>query len=610
MSKKKIPYALLLLSIFITTFLWDKILINSNESQTFGVYKDNNYHPINEILRFIFYISLPLIIFFISFYKIEKKNCYQIKELFFYKKETFLKKDNILSYYILISLILLIFLEFLSIDFINLHKDVDHFHDGVYLSASNNFFFKNGLWSSSFVEYGLINFDSILIWSIFDTKSIGSAKLLKYLYLLLNKCIVVLIIYNFSRFFFRDKKIQTIFFLIISLFSITLVDYIQFEASEFPSRILILLIFQFLFFKVLTENKNWPLKSFLLGFTSSISILWTLDMGIFINLLLIFIIIFLIIRKDFKRIKFILFGLSIGFLSLIYIIGLNEILYLLETFYFMITNVDQASGLIYPTPFLSGDARFTKALLLYILNGVLLIILCFKKDFKIPNSLKIFLISFFISSILVFKQALTRSDTAHIKAASGISYLIFISIILFFIFYFLKKNNFSYNFFKNLDKKISLNILSYLCIVIYSIFLLEINFKNIFSFKKRVDIYIDQKNESFLDNETIKLVDFYKDISKNDNCVQSITNQATLPFLINKPSCTRYLSNWYNVTHKHQKEFINELKSKKPRILLYWSKLDVYNFNDEKRIPLIIQYIKSNYTTYNKTDDWHFLIRK
>jgi hypothetical protein len=86
MSKKKIPYALLLLSIFITTFLWDKILINSNESQTFGVYKDNNYHPINEILRFIFYISLPLIIFFISFYKIEKKNCYQIKELFFYKK--------------------------------------------------------------------------------------------------------------------------------------------------------------------------------------------------------------------------------------------------------------------------------------------------------------------------------------------------------------------------------------------------------------------------------------------------------------------------------------------------------------------------------------------
>lgn len=610
MSKKKIPYALLLLSIFITTFLWDKILINSNESQTFGVYKDNNYHPINEILRFIFYISLPLIIFFISFYKIEKKNCYQIKELFFYKKETFLKKDNILSYYILISLILLIFLEFLSIDFINLHKDVDHFHDGVYLSASNNFFFKNGLWSSSFVEYGLINFDSILIWSIFDTKSIGSAKLLKYLYLLLNKCIVVLIIYNFSRFFFRDKKIQTIFFLIISLFSITLVDYIQFEASEFPSRILILLIFQFLFFKVLTENKNWPLKSFLLGFTSSISILWTLDMGIFINLLLIFIIIFLIIRKDFKRIKFILFGLSIGFLSLIYIIGLNEILYLLETFYFMITNVDQASGLIYPTPFLSGDARFTKALLLYILNGVLLIILCFKKDFEIPNSLKIFLISFFISSILVFKQALTRSDTAHIKAASGISYLIFISIILFFIFYFLKKNNFSYNFFKNLNKKISLNILSYLCIVIYSIFLLEINFKNIFSFKKRVDIYIDQKNESFLDKETIKLVDFYKDISKNDNCVQSITNQATLPFLINKPSCTRYLSNWYNVTHKHQKEFINELKSKKPRILLYWSKLDVYNFNDEKRIPLIIQYIKNNYTTYNKTDDWHFLIRK
>ena len=119
---------------------------------------------------------------------------------------------NKLNYYILILLLLLITLEFISIDFVQLHKKVDHFHDGVYLSASNNFFFKKGLWSSSFVEYGLINFDSIFIWSIFNIKTIGSAKLLKYIYLLLNKGILILIFYNISRLFFLIIICKQFFF--------------------------------------------------------------------------------------------------------------------------------------------------------------------------------------------------------------------------------------------------------------------------------------------------------------------------------------------------------------------------------------------------------------
>ena len=610
MQKKNIPYILLLISILFATFLWDKILIISNESLTYGVYKENNYHPINEILRFIFYISVPLTIFFISYNIINKKNCYQVKELFFYKKIVWENSRNKLNYYILILLLLLITLEFISIDFVQLHKKVDHFHDGVYLSASNNFFFKKGLWSSSFVEYGLINFDSIFIWSIFNIKTIGSAKLLKYIYLLLNKGILILIFYNISRLFFLNNNLQTIFFLITSLFSITLVDYVKFDTSEFPLRIFILLLFNFLFLKMLINNRNQFILPFILGLMTVLSILWTLDMGIFINFLLIFILIFFVIRKDLNKIKSISFGVIIGWISLGYFLGYNEIFYLFQTAYLMVTNVDQASGIIYPTPFLSGEARFTKALLIYILSGVLLIIFCLKKDFEVPNSVKIFLISFYISSILVFKQTLTRSDSPHIIASSGISYLIIVSLILFFIFHYLEKNNFSLNFFKKLTKKVSIAIIACTCIFFYSLFVFEINFKNVFLFNKKIVAYIKQENEKFLDEEIIKLVDFYRDISKNETCIQTTTNLSTLPFLVNKPSCTRYFSNWYIVTKGHQEKFINELKNKKPRIILYWSKLDPYNFDDEKRIPLIINYLDDNYKTYIKTEDWHFLKRK
>jgi len=610
MSKKNIPYILLFFSILFTTLLWEKILIPSNESHTYGVYKENNYHPINEILRFTFYILTPIIFFFISFNIINKKNCFQIKEILFYKKNILNSEENKLSNHILILLILLIFLEFLSIDFLKIHKNLDSFHDGVYLSASNNFFLKKGLWSSSFVEYGLLNFDSVFIWSIFNIKTIGSAKFLKYIYLLLNKVILVFILYKVSQNLFRNKNYQSIFFLIVSLFSISLVNYFQFEASEFPSRLFIMLLFQFLFLKILTDNRSSFVMPLILGLMSPFSILWSLDMGIFINLLLFFKLIFFFIRNDLKIFKFIIIGLFCSYTTLIYLLGYHEIEKLIETFYFMFTNNEQAGGLIYPTPFLSGESRFTKTLLMYILSGVLLILLCLKKDFKISSSIKIFFISLFLSSLLVFKQALTRSDAAHIKAASGISYLLIFSIILFFIFYYLSKNKNFLSLFKSLYKIISLKNITYFSIFLCTFFYFDIKFKNIFFFTNRIDTYFNQTNEKFLNKKQIELVNYYKKISKNDKCIQGITNQAALPFLINKPSCTRYYTNWFLITNKHQKKFVNELKEKNPRLILYWSKLDLYNFDDEKRIPYIQNYLKNNYKTYNKTEDWHFLIKK
>ena len=66
------------------------------------------------------------------------------------------------------------------------------------------------------------------------------------------------------------------------------------------------------------------------------------------------------------------------------------------------------------------------------------------------------------------------------------------------------------------------------------------------------------------------------------------------------------------VSHNQRtpKKFINEIEEKKPRLILYWSSLDLYNFDDEKRIPYIQNYLLDNYKTYDKTKDWHFLVKK
>ena len=72
-----------IISILIATVLWDKITLPLNNS--LGVKRsltEIGYNPINDTLRFIFFISFPLIVF-IFFNYILKKKIIEIRELIF-----------------------------------------------------------------------------------------------------------------------------------------------------------------------------------------------------------------------------------------------------------------------------------------------------------------------------------------------------------------------------------------------------------------------------------------------------------------------------------------------------------------------------------------------
>ena len=67
MNKKYIPVILTIAAIIIATFFWEKIILAYDfENQIYGEYAINYYNANNEILRFIFFISFPLITFFLS----------------------------------------------------------------------------------------------------------------------------------------------------------------------------------------------------------------------------------------------------------------------------------------------------------------------------------------------------------------------------------------------------------------------------------------------------------------------------------------------------------------------------------------------------------------
>ena len=98
---------LIVLSILFGTFIWEKITIPFNDNMIVGEYSDKKFNPTNDVLRYLAFIFLPIIIFFsqVFFRKQNFKNI--IFNLNNYSKIQ-PKKNNSL---------LLIFLNFYQLNF-------------------------------------------------------------------------------------------------------------------------------------------------------------------------------------------------------------------------------------------------------------------------------------------------------------------------------------------------------------------------------------------------------------------------------------------------------------------------------------------------------------
>ena len=103
-----------------------------------------------------------------------------------------------------------------------------------------------------------------------------------------------------------------------------------------------------------------------------------------------------------------------------------------------------------------------------------------------------------------------------------------------------------------------------------------------------------------------ELIKFYENLIGNDKCIQILTNETALPYLLKKPTCTRFSLMW--ISGPNQEEFVQQLKEIKPRFLLYSSEIDPYN-DVVERIPAVVKYINQNYSFHSKFKFWTFVKR-
>ena len=601
--RKIYPYLCLIITLFFVTIFWEQIKIPYDQSNLIqGEFFFKKYNPINEVLRVLTFILSPILIFLISYLICFKNETYKINP---YSNEFFLKKENNINNNKLInktSYIILFFtiLNFFIIDFNSHVTEIDIFHEGTPLVPPLNQLFNNTLWLSTLYDYGLVgNNLGILISKFTDNHSIGSVRFAKLFLLFFNQILLIFICRKLILSLNFDKYTKNIFYITLTLSVIGFINYNAGAISYFPPRSCLFLLFIFITIEALIANKNSFWKTFIIGNFSLLSILWWIDIGIYINLIIVVLLIYLATQKEYLKIIYILSGVFFAWSIFIIYFPIDEIIEFFYQIKFITSISGYLLGLEYPQPFSDHSSRETRALLLIIFTGIFVIIFNFNKKININFSTKFIISILFVSSVIFFQSSIMRTDAPHIKYSSGLYMFIFYFSILYFLFHKLKNKKISFFF-----KKISTNfvVVSFICFFII-INIKVLNLSNVFKIKNNVFALIYAKDMKFLSNEYKDFLKFYSELSREDNCVQVLSDDIALPYLLKKPSCTQFFIPGHILSGWNEDKFIIQIDKSNPQFILYSSPL-VW-INNKKNMPNVASFIQENYHLYIDYLGWH-----
>ena len=620
--RKYTPIILSFLCLIVAGLLWDYIKLPYNENNLIvGEYYEKKFNPFNDILRFLAFVFLPCLIYLIAYLKLDTQTLSlnpNHKNYFLKIKQEYFN-DTLKPYFFFF--IILISLEFFLLDFNQYIKQgLDVFHDGTFLVPPVNYFATGEILQSTFLDYGLVgNSLGIIAKLFFGQLSIGGLVVIKLILIYLNKFFLILIAKKSITYLSLEKYLKQILFIIFTFLIISFPDYYD-HYSYFQPRHSLYLLFIYILGKSFCDYQNINLNFFIVGTFSLSSILWWYDIGIFINLLIMLSIIILIIQKERKKIFFLISGVLISWLSFLFIMPNQDLFELLSQFNLAYSSSrDYLIGLEYLKPFSSNSGRWTKALILIYVTGLLLIHINFSKTLAIGYRAKFFITLTFISGVLVFRSALTRSDVYHLKYSSGLYSFIFLLIIFLLIFHKLNINKKVQELFTRLKRKLSILIFSLFLastfLYLSGIFNGDDNDtivekkQNLFSAKAKLTNLIQTKNEYYLEKDYKMILKYYKKLSESDKCIQVMSNDIVMPYLLEKPSCSQFFIPLLIMQGLTENKFISQLQKSSPKYILFDSPTSFLLIN-HLNMPKAIKYINDNYSFFENINGFIFYKKK
>lgn len=593
---------------FLVFFLWDKINFSfKNPDEIYGYHSINKYSTLNDNIRYIISILVPSFVYFFSLAKRKKIGFSELKKLFIVTPDD--SKKIKISFSLLVIFITIILIYTLSINFNTSYMDL--FHEGQVLIGAKNFEFKKNLWTGNYVVTSLFIdvLNSKISWALSGIKNISSYRLFMNFLNMVGLITAVIFVYNLINISELQNRIsKTILFLLLSF----LVFYF-FKNGSLGFREIPLFLFLSL---VILSNKGGSsfLTSILIGFLPLISILWSLDRGVFLIFIYFFFFIFLFLNKRKKDLFIIFFSILFSFYIFYEIIGHSEFITFIFNSINILSSAELLNGIIHPVPFSNeiNSSRATKSIIIILLNTLILIhFFLSHREIKL-DSFRLILFLFLIESIIFYKIGLTRSDGGHIKQGSALSLL---QIILFFLYMFFLK--IEKNKILKLNKKsFSICIFFLFFIFIFNNFKLY-QFKNLLSFNERFEKYIKADDHIYLNKNEKVLIQKLKKLLKNENCFQIFTYETAIQYFVNKRTCTKFSHIMNLGGKKNQLLFINQLMDSNPKYILTggtYSKIgnmkndQSYRLSAKERFPYIEKYINENYKIFKRVESWNILI--
>ncbi len=599
-----------IIAIIFASFMWDKISFEfHNPEEIIGYYSIFKHNPLNDNLRYIFFVGFPILTYLSFFLFFNKKKILNFKEIFLMHDET--RDSKKISKYFLFSFFIIQIFFLLSNEF-NLNK-IDIFHEGQALSGGLNFKLKNQLWEGSFITTSIFVdvLSANISWKLFGIQSISSYRYFIEILNLITAFSIIIFIFKLTNGLNLNRNLKTFIFIFFSFFIISLLNNNTFSYRELPLFIFLIIVYEIIKFK-----KFSLINLFFLGCIPLLGIIWSLDRGIFIIAGYIPFISILLINKKFTE-TFIIFLIAILSIIIFFIIiGNNEFFLFISNSIDILKSADLHNGIIHPSPFSNeaGSTRATKNFLFMIMTGIILINYIFSKKKNLDKNLIIFLSIFYFISLIFYKIGVTRSDGGHLKQGASLCSIIFIYFLFYNLIYFLtKKLNF-------IEKKS--NLFRSFNIIIFLVFVLsnlpENFFKNISTYKQRLieynliedDFYLTDK-ERFLINQLIEL-------TNNEKCFQVFSYETAITYYLNKPSCTKFHHIFNLGPKKNQFLFIEQLKKTKPKFILIGGNYEKIGnmkgrnnieLSAKDRFPYINQFIIENYKIFKEVDKWKILIK-
>ncbi len=599
--KKYLPISSSLLLLAISIIFWDSIKLPYDESNVIvGQPFYKKFNPINDKIRFLFFI-VPSVLIYLFCYLRVNTNTFRFnlksKDFFLYRlKIKEVNADNSLNLYSFLF-ILLITLEFFSLDFNRYIKTVDMFHDGTLLVPPLNYLQNKELLKSTIHNYGFIG-NNLGLFSNFvlGYYSIGSITFISLMLVYLNKFFIILISKKIISYLNFEDTLKKLLFIIFTFFLIFSIPH-YFGGP----RTSLFLFFILLLGTALCDSTFSKFKFFIVGIFSVISLLWWFDIGFYTNLLIILTAIYLVLNKENEKLLVLLVSIISSWSLFLLIISPEEIKELFYQLNFIYSTSHYSLSIEYIKPFSANSGRWTKALIIIYMASLMLIHLNFSKKFFVNYKVKVFISLLFIAGVILFNDALMRSDSMHVKSSSGLYTSVFVLLILIFLFQRIKiirkikKLNYNLKF-------ISFNIIVFIFLTF--IFFSSVKITNIFYVKNNIEKLIKAEDNLFLDNNLSTFLKRYKELSKTDDCVQVLSSDVAVPYFLKKPSCTQFFMPVFILNGITESKFIDQLNKSAPNIILFKSPNIV--LLETLNMPNVLRHVEEKYSFHENYKGYIF----